>query len=60
METPEEQRATTLLNIIIDLTQRLNQATEESEKYKRWWLSQCNDNAEIREKLEKAANSENL
>lgn len=60
METPEEQRATTLLNIIIDLTQRLNQATDESEKYKRWWLSQCDDNAALRDKMENGANPDNL
>lgn len=55
-----EQRDATLLNIIIDLTQRLNAAQHNAKKYERWWLDECATVGELREKLNKAANSENV
>lgn len=60
MEDINEQRDATLLNIIIDLTQRLNKAEADAKKYERWWLDECAIVGELREKLNKAANSENL
>lgn len=60
MENQDEQRDATLLNIIIDLTQRLNASEANAKKYERWWLDECATVGELREKLKKSANAENL
>ena len=60
MEDINEQRDATLLNIIIDLTQKLNAAEANAKKYERWWLDECATAGELREQLKKSANSENL
>ena len=57
MEDTNEQRDATLLNIIIDLTQRLNEAQDNAKKYERWWLDECATVGELREKLKNTNNA---
>jgi len=51
MKTPEEQRADTLLNIIIDLTQQANVLKAERDQYKEWWLEDSKALSEVTKEL---------
>lgn len=59
-DTNEEQRATTLLNIIIELTQKLNAAEANAKKYERWWLDELATSGDLRKKYERDVNGKEI